>query len=184
MTDKVQSFFRAYNVHLPNRKIRNHRPDFVRGAMENIDFLLKNTQDEELITALQNARESWVSAAGFVPAASTTPKVAAKVAAFSLHTFIRDHGLVKPDSFKVESAQEAREYREAIQNAMSEATDLPGNARTNLQRWVRGWKSIEVRYSADTDVNSRKAPPLSYLQKKREKAAKSREIREMMTRKK
>lgn len=185
MNDKVQSFFHAYNVKSPNRRVRVHQPEFVRGALSNIDFLIKNTVDEEILTALRQVRENWISAAGFVPASDSVDAQPVKAVAVSFREIVNTHNLARPDSFRVTSADEAREYREQILQVVRGDNNLSRDCHSRLQRWARAWKDIERKYAVDTsDLSEKKGPPASYLARKRAKAAESQQTRNRLRGKK
>jgi hypothetical protein len=186
MNDKIQSFFHAYNVKSPNRRVRVHQPEFVQRALSNVDFLIKNTLDEEILAALRQVRENWISAAGFVPATDSVDAQPAKAVVVSFREVVNTHNLARPDSFRVTSADEAREYREKILQVVRDGGgDLSRDCVSRLQRWARGWKDIERKYAVDTsDLSEKKGPPASYLARKRAKAAESQQTRNRLRGKK
>lgn len=106
-------------------------------------------------------------------------------ARFSGAQFMAAHQVEAPDSFQVQTAEEAHEKAERIVAAIPAAKAAGADARflSKLQRWAHGWVAIERRYRQGPDGPRDakvKGPPAAVLARKGAKRERDRATRMKM----
>lgn len=104
---------------------------------------------------------------------------------FVFSDFMSERNLLRPDGALVQSADEARAFRQAVLSAR-DAMLLMNKSRPNaiplhyiekMNKWAREWFQIAEKFSMDFHAgDTRKGPPVTYIVKKKSKAEESRQI--------